>query len=63
MAELEEVARRVAARLVERRETITVADSSAAAALLAVPGASAFFLGGAVVYTGAGPAGSSRHHA
>jgi nicotinamide-nucleotide amidase len=57
MPELEEVAGRVAARLVERRETIAVAESSAggliAAALLAVPGASAFFLGGAVVYTGA----------
>ena len=38
-----------------RRETIAVAESSAggliAAALLAQPGASAFFVGGAVVYT------------
>jgi nicotinamide-nucleotide amidase len=41
--------------LKERKETIGVAESSAggliSAALLAVPGASAYFLGGAVVYT------------
>ena len=41
--------------LKQRRETVAVAESSAggliAAALLAVPGASAYFLGGAVVYT------------
>jgi PncC family amidohydrolase len=51
------LAQRIAARLVERRETIAVAEGSAggliAAALLAVPGASAYFVGGAVVYTGA----------
>jgi PncC family amidohydrolase len=45
----------IAARLKARRETVAVAESSAggliAAALLAVPGASAYFLGGAVVYT------------
>jgi PncC family amidohydrolase len=45
----------LAARLRERRQTIAVAESSAggliSAALLAVPGASAYFLGGAVVYT------------
>jgi PncC family amidohydrolase len=44
-----------ARRLIARRETIAVAESSTggliAAALLAVPGASAYFLGGAVVYT------------
>jgi len=38
-----------------RRETVAVAESSAggliSAALLAVPGASAYFLGGVVVYT------------
>jgi PncC family amidohydrolase len=49
------LAERIAARLIERRETVAVAESSTggliAAALLAVPGASAYFLGGAVVYT------------
>ena len=48
-------AERVAALLKARGETLAVAESSAggllSAALLAVPGASAFFLGGAVVYT------------
>lgn len=46
----------VAHLLRDRAETIAVAESSAggliSAALLAVPGASAYFLGGAVVYTG-----------
>ena len=49
------LAEQVASLLKQRRETIAVAESSAggliAAALLAVPGASAYFLGGAVVYT------------
>jgi PncC family amidohydrolase len=48
-------AEKIAARLIERRETIAVAESSTggliAAALLAVPGASAYVIGGAVVYT------------
>jgi PncC family amidohydrolase len=43
------------ALLVRRRETIAVAESSAggliSAALLAIPGASAYFLGGGVIYT------------
>ena len=51
------LAERIAARLSERRETIAVAEGSAgglvSAALLAVPGASAYFLGGAIVYTAA----------
>ena len=49
------LAEAIAARLKERKETVSVAESSSggliAAALLAVPGASAYFLGGAVVYT------------
>jgi PncC family amidohydrolase len=49
------LAERAGARLRQRNETIAVAESSAggliSAALLAVPGASAYFLGGAVVYT------------
>src|SRR5271155_1847984 len=49
------LAETIAQRLIARRETIAVAESSIggliAAALLAVPGASAYFLGGAVVYT------------
>ncbi|SHJ98647.1 amidohydrolase, PncC family [Roseomonas rosea] len=57
----EAVAVRVAALLIARRETVAVAESSAggliAARLLAVPGASAYFLGGGVVYTGAARAG------
>jgi PncC family amidohydrolase len=53
--ELIGIAEQIAARLVERKQTIAVAESSTggliSAALLAVPGASAYFLGGAVVYT------------
>ena len=48
-------AERIAAKLKARNETISIAESSTAglisAALLAIPGASAYFLGGAVVYT------------
>ena len=48
-------AQRVASILRERGETVAVAEGSAggliSAALLAIPGASAYFLGGAVVYT------------
>jgi len=47
----------VGALLKERKETLAVAESSAGglinAALVAVPGASAFYLGGAIVYTSA----------
>jgi nicotinamide-nucleotide amidase len=48
-------AERIAAKLKARNETISISESSTAgmisAALLAVPGASAYFMGGAVVYT------------
>jgi nicotinamide-nucleotide amidase len=55
MKTLGPLAETVAKRLIARRETIAIAESSTggliAAALLSVPGASAYFLGGAVVYT------------
>ncbi len=55
------IAKRIAERLIARRETIAVAEGSSggliAAALLAVPGASAYFLGGAVIYTAAARTG------
>ena len=55
MTELPAVAQKIAALLIERKETVAVAESSAggliSAALLAVPGASAYFLGGGVIYT------------
>lgn len=55
MDEILEAARRVGDKLKARGETVAVAESSGggliSAALLAVPGASAYFLGGAVVYT------------
>jgi nicotinamide-nucleotide amidase len=49
------LAETIAARLVERHESIAIAEGSAggliSAALLAVPGASKYFLGSAVIYT------------
>src|SRR3954451_1278935 len=55
MKDLVPIAQQIAARLTERRQTIAIAESSTggliSAALLAVPGASVYFLGGAVVYT------------
>ncbi len=45
----------IARLLVERKQSVAVAESSCggvvAAALLAVPGASAYFMGGCVIYT------------
>jgi PncC family amidohydrolase len=55
MDDLLPLAEKIAALLKERGESIAVAESSTggliSAALLAVPGASAYFLGGAVIYT------------
>ena len=55
MKDLVSVAEKISAALTARKQTIVVAESSTggliSAALLAVPGASAYFLGGAVVYT------------
>ena len=48
----------VGSLLKERKQTLAIAESSAGglinAALVAVPGASAYYLGGVVIYTGAG---------
>ena len=55
MKDLVSIAEKISAVLTERKQTIAIAESSTggliSAALLAVPGASAYFLGGAVVYT------------
>src|SRR4051812_30610323 len=55
MQDLIPIAEQIAARLIERRQTVAVAESSTggliSAALLAVPGASAYFVGSAVIYT------------
>lgn len=55
MQELIGIAEQIAARLVARKQTIAIAESSTggliSAALLAVPGASNYFKGSAVVYT------------
>src|SRR3954469_3457677 len=59
METLQPLADKIAVRLIERKETVAVAEGSAggliSAALLSVPGASAYFARGAVGYTGAGP--------
>jgi len=55
MNELLPLAAKAGERLKERKETLAIAESSSggllSAVLLAVPGASVYFLGGAVVYT------------
>jgi len=55
MDELDSAGAAAGALLKERKQTIAVAESSAGglinAALVAVPGASAYYLGGAVIYT------------
>lgn len=58
------IAAALGALLKERRQTVAVAESSAggliSATLLAVPGASAYFLGGGVIYTQAARRGLLR---
>lgn len=55
MEKLLPLAEKIAASLIARRETIAVAESSTggliSAALLSVPGASAYYRGGGVIYT------------
>ncbi len=55
MSELAPIAAAAAALLVQSRQTVAVSESSAggliSAALLAIPGASAYFQGGGVIYT------------
>lgn len=55
MQDLIPLAEQIGQRLIARKQTLAIAESSAggliSASLLAVPGASAYFLGGAVVYT------------
>src|SRR5262249_57552062 len=55
MNDLSAMASAVGARLKAQKQTVAVAESSAggliSAALLAIPGASAYFLGGGVIYT------------
>ena len=64
MNELTTMASTLGALLKERKETVAVAESSCggliSAALLAVPGASAYFLGGGVIYTQAARRGLLR---
>ncbi|NQW16701.1 MAG: CinA family protein [Chloroflexi bacterium] len=56
MSKLDELANDVAAILKQRGETVAVAETSGggliSAALLAIPGASAYYMGGVVAYTG-----------
>ncbi len=55
MQDLLPIAERAGALLKEKKQTVVVAESASggliSAALLAVPGASAYFVGGAVLYT------------
>jgi nicotinamide-nucleotide amidase len=58
MESLTQLGAALGARLIERRQTLAVAESSAGglinAALVAVPGASAYYVGGCVIYTATG---------
>ena len=56
MNRLNELAEKVGVLLKDRGQTVAVSESSSgglvSAALLSIPGASAYFMGGAVIYTG-----------
>ncbi|MGH8708399.1 MAG: CinA family protein [Burkholderiales bacterium] len=58
MQSLTKLGAALGARLIERKQTLAVAESSAGglinAALVAVPGASAYYAGGCVIYTASG---------
>ena len=58
MDSLTQLGAALGARLIERKQTLAVVESSAGglinAALVAVPGASAYYVGGCVIYTAAG---------
>ena len=64
MTELSLIAATVADLLKQRGDTIAVSESSCAgllsAALVAIPGASAYYVGGAIIYTRAAQAGLLR---
>jgi nicotinamide-nucleotide amidase len=64
MRDLTSMASSVGKLLKERQHTVAVAESAAggliSAALVAIPGASAYYLGGGVVYTGASRQGLLR---
>jgi nicotinamide-nucleotide amidase len=55
MDDLFALGEQIGKRLIDRHETIAIAESSAggliSAALLSLPGASAYFIGGSIVYT------------
>ena len=55
MSDLELLSKPVAQLLIERRQTVSVSESAAggliSASLLAISGASAYFVGGGVIYT------------
>ena len=64
MPELSQLAATVADLLKQRGDTIAVSESSCAgllsAALVAIPGASAYYVGGAIIYTRVAQAGLLR---
>jgi PncC family amidohydrolase len=64
MADLASLGAVVGALLKERQETIAVAESAAggliSAALVSIPGASAYYVGGGVIYTGVSRQGLLR---